>query len=261
MPILDGITAPLPHITLEELVEVAELLHRTDRKYVVTEAQLSELVVALEGDVRVLSVEGRRSARYDSVYFDTPQRESYLASAHRRRRRFKVRTRSYLDSQQTYLEVKVRDARRRTVKLRTPYAFDDRGILNAAAYEFLTQIFIEHGLAHDAVAALVPTLHTEFCRVTLFIPSAGCRMTLDTELRLDRPDGDAVAVADLIILETKSDAGDRRVDRLLWRMGVRPQSVSKFAIGSALLDPTLPDNKWSRTISRHFASALASGRP
>lgn len=258
MPTLDGITAQLPAITLDELVEVAELLHRTDRKYIVTEAQLSELVADLEGDVRVLVVEGRRSANYESVYFDTSQRESYKASAHRRRRRFKVRTRSYLDSQESYLEVKARDARRRTIKLRTPYTFTDRGILNTSATDFLSQTFADCGLSVAAVAALAPTLRTDFCRSTLFIPSADCRMTVDTELRLGHPDGDAITVPDLIILETKSDAGDRSVDRRLWRMGVRPQSVSKFAIGSALLDPALPDNKWNRTIARHFASAVAS---
>lgn len=256
MAALDRITAQLPSIPLEELLEVAALLHRTDRKYIVSEERLSELVLALDGDVRVLEVEGRRSANYESIYFDTPERESFRAAAHRRRRRFKVRTRSYLDSQQTYLEVKVRDARRRTIKERMVYTFADRAVLNPAALEFLSETFHTHGLPADAVTALTPVLHTEFQRSTLFVPSAGCRMTVDTELRVFTPGGEKLAITDLIIVETKSDAGERRVDRILWRMGVRPQSVSKFAIGSALLDPSLPDNKWSRTIARHFVPAL-----
>lgn len=77
-------------------------------------------------------------------------------------------------------------------------------------------------------------------------------MTVDTDLTVSQPGGASRTIPDLIILETKSDAQDRRVDRALWRLGIRPQSVSKFAIGSALLDPALPSNKWSRTMNRHF---------
>lgn len=253
MSAVDRIVEELPPISLEELLEVAALLNRTDRKYIVTVDQLLALLDTLAGDVRVLEVDGLREFGYESIYFDTPEHHSYRAAAHRRRRRFKVRTRSYLDSEQTFLEVKVRDARRRTVKLRLPYPFAERMQLNADARAFVTQAFEEHGIPVSTVAELVPTLHTEFRRCTVFIPSAGCRMTVDTDLQVSHPAGEPLLLPDLIVLETKSDAQDRRVDRVLWRMGVRPESVSKFAIGSALLDPDLPDNKWSRTIARHFA--------
>lgn len=255
MTSVDRVLADLPSISLEELLEVAALLNRTDRKYVVNAAQLVDLLKAMTGDVRVLEVDGLRVFGYESMYFDTAERHSYRAAAHRRRRRFKVRTRSYLDTAQSYLEVKVRDARRRTVKLRVAYPFAERMRLNADAHAFVTQTFLEHEIPADTVAALVPTLLTKFRRSTLFIPSAGCRVTVDTDLSVAHPDGQVLVVPDLIVLETKSDAQDRRVDRVLWRMGVRPQSVSKFAIGSALLDPELPDNKWSRTIARHFTPA------
>ena len=60
-------------------------------------------------DVRVLEIDGPRAAsRYRSVYFDTPDLDSYLAAARRRRRRFKIRIRSYLDSGRHFLEVKTR---------------------------------------------------------------------------------------------------------------------------------------------------------
>lgn len=254
---IDRIVAAQPTINLEELLEVAALLNRTDRKYIVTAAQLEALIAALAGDIRVLLVDGMRTFRYESMYFDTPDRDSYRAAAHRRRRRFKVRTRSYLDSEQTYLEVKVRDARRRTVKLRRPYPFADRALLNAEARDFVSEVFAEHAIPTELVGSLMPTLHTEFRRTTVLVPSAGCRMTVDTDLTVSHPDGASRTIADLIVLETKSDAQDRRVDRLLWRMGVRPKSVSKFAIGSALLDADLPNNKWSRTMSRHFNSVDA----
>ena len=53
-----------------------------------------------------MTADGRRWFRYRSHYFDTPTLSSYLAAAHRRPRRHKVRSRSYLDSGQHFLEVK-----------------------------------------------------------------------------------------------------------------------------------------------------------
>jgi len=255
----DQLIAYLPPISLAELLEAAALLKRTDRKYIVTEAQLADLLRVLAGDVRVLEIDGTRTFHYESTYFDTPGRDSFRAAAHRRRRRFKVRTRTYADTMQTYFEVKVRDARRRTVKLRLPYPFADRASLNAEAHAFVTRTLVEHGIPALAVDSLVPALRTAFHRSTMLVPSARCRVTVDTELRVSHPDGSELTIPDLIVLETKSDAQDRRVDRALWRMGVRPQSVSKFAIGSVLLDPDLPDNKWSRTIQRHFVSSSHGG--
>jgi hypothetical protein len=46
----------------------------------------------------VLEIDGARSFAYDSTYFDTPDLDAYLLAATRRRRRFKVRTRTYVDS-------------------------------------------------------------------------------------------------------------------------------------------------------------------
>ena len=103
---------------LAELDAAAGLLVRIDRKYLVPLATAQGLVDALAGAARVLQIEGRRSFSYASTYFDTPDLDSYLLAARKRRRRFKIRTRSYLDSGSCFLEVKTRGPRRATVKRR-----------------------------------------------------------------------------------------------------------------------------------------------
>lgn len=255
MSAISDALAALPSITLDELNAQAALLRRTDRKYILSEAQFLDLLAQLQGDIRVLEIDGDRNPRYESLYFDTPERESFRAAAHKRRRRFKVRTRSYVETGQTYLEVKLRDARRRTLKLRTPHVFTERDHLDDLGRGFVRDVFVEHGLDAGIVERLLPSLHTRFRRTTLFVPSADCRVTVDTSLVFEQAAGDIVVDEHLILLETKSDAQNPTVDRLLWRMGIRPSKLSKFAIGSALLDPTLPDNKWARTIARHFTPA------
>lgn len=257
MTSLDALVAGLPSISLSELMERAELLQRTDRKYIVSAEQLQELLRGLGDEVRVLEIQGNRVLRYESVYFDTPDRASYRCAAHRRRHRFKVRTRTYVDTSGSFLEVKVRDARRQTVKLRIPCAVKQRHSLGNADQAFLRETFVEHDLDVSLIAQLAPVLHTNFRRATLYVPGANCRVTIDTDLTFSEPESASIGVRELMVLETKSGTHDQRVDRLLWRMGVRPQRVSKFAIGSALLDPELPDNKWARTISRHFSGGGA----
>ena len=93
-------TDSLETISLEQLNEAAALQTRTDRKYILTEQQAEQVLPLLAQQALVLSIDGRRSSDYTSVYFDTPDLASFHLAAHPRRRRFKVRTRSYMDTQQ-----------------------------------------------------------------------------------------------------------------------------------------------------------------
>ena len=88
----------LPTIGLDDLMETAALQTRRDRKYLLP---VDEAWALLDGTAaRVLEIDGLRSFDYESIYFDTASRDSYLGSARRRPRRFKVRTRTYLDTQE-----------------------------------------------------------------------------------------------------------------------------------------------------------------
>ena len=118
-------------VTLPVLDAEAALLTRRDRKYIVPLDVAERLLGALEGRCRVLEIDGRRRFRYESVYFDTPGRTSYLAAARRRARRYKVRTRAYLDTGRCVLEVKTRDARGRTVKTQHEHSIDGADRLDA----------------------------------------------------------------------------------------------------------------------------------
>ncbi|WBB51714.1 VTC domain-containing protein [Verrucosispora sp. WMMA2044] len=88
------ITAPLAAmdpIGLAELIDRAALQTRVDRKYLVPLDRVPHLLDQLTPYARVLDIDGARSFRYESVYFDTPMLASYHCAAYRRRRRFKVR--------------------------------------------------------------------------------------------------------------------------------------------------------------------------
>ncbi|WP_306207817.1 VTC domain-containing protein, partial [Actinoplanes sp. RD1] len=182
---LDRTVPPFAPIGLAELLARAELLTRTDRKYLLPGADLPVLLRALPTGTRVLEIDGRRRFAYRSAYFDTPGLDSYLASARRRRRRFKLRVRGYLDTGQQFVELKTRGARNTTVKSRFPYAGSaDR--LDPATRDLASSLL--------AAAAMPPvtgefqlTLVTTYERMTLILPGTATRVTVDRELAWQLP--------------------------------------------------------------------------
>ena len=104
------------------------------------------LGVARSGGERV-DLDGERSLRYASQYFDTPRLDSYFGAVHGRRRRFKVRARSYLDSGGAFLEVKTRGARSATVKERVPVSLDATAdALDDDAVSYATELLTDAGI-------------------------------------------------------------------------------------------------------------------
>jgi hypothetical protein len=231
-------------VTLEAVVGAAPLLTRIDHKYVVPVTALRDVVQQL--DMPVLDINGQRVFGYESVYFDTPERTAYLASARRHRRRIKVRTRTYLDSGVCMFELKSKGYRDQTVKERIEYDINDRFTLNDAACFFLADR-AERLPARSLEAALTTTYRrTSFADLLL-----GARVTVDTDLVCNDASGRRVGMPGYAIIETKSANGSCATDRMLWRAGYRPDSISKFGLGVAALHPELPSNKWHRPLCRY----------
>ena len=240
--------APIDRPTL---VAAGGLLTRVDRKYLVPAAILPDLLDQVRDAALALEIERHRRFGYRTVYFDTPEADSYLAATRRRRRRHKVRTRIYLDTGDCYLEVKTKDGRGRTVKTRIPYPLQDADRLSAEAHSFLiAELAPLVADPADEVARLAPTISTHYQRATLFLPADRARVTIDTDLVASARTGSVLRVEDRAIVETKSGASASAMDRLLWRSGSRPLKVSKFASCLAALDPELPATKWRPALRR-----------
>ena len=151
----------LDPIPLGELMAAAGLQTRVDRKYVLRRADAMALLPRLDPRTRVLEIAGARTFRYRSVYFDTPELVSFRLTAHRRRHRFKVRTRTYLDSALCLLEVKTEGRRGGTVKDRLPYEESDHATAEPG------RAFLRAVLGERCTLDLAPTLVTRYRRSTL----------------------------------------------------------------------------------------------
>lgn len=232
-------------VGLDELNARAALQHRTDRKYLMSPSQLELLLGRLPARTGVLEIAGRRRFRYESVYFDTPDLYCYRATAHRRPARFKVRTRTYVDTGTCWTEVKLRSRHGQTLKHRHPHDEARPDELTPRALAFVQHFALPSSHAAD----LRPVLTTAYQRTTLVLDDS--RMTIDVGLVCSDRAGTCAALVEAVVLETKTHGPPSGVDRHLWAMHIRPLPISKFGMGLAVVRPHLPHNRWHRTLQRH----------
>ena len=76
------------------------------------------------------------------------------------------------------------------------------------------------------------------------------RVTIDTGVEAEAPDGRVIALPGMVIIESKSAGPPSLADRLLWAMGHRPTRLSKFCTSLAVLFPDLPSNPWTRALDQ-----------
>ena len=232
-------------ITLEEMDSV-KLMNRVDTKFVLTEGQLAEFLEMCAVDYKVLTIEGKKVAGYESLYYDTADRVMYLRHLYGRKTRQKVRTRTYLDSGLTFLEIKRKDNHRRTRKKRMEIQREEFGdfAVNEKAVEYVAK------KSWYRAEELQPALDVSFRRITLVNEEMTERMTIDRELKFNRDGacssstGRSVALEGIVIVEIKQDGLVKSVAReRMHRLGIQEFRVSKYCIGTVLTCPELPNNR------------------
>jgi VTC domain len=244
-------------IGLTELMELAELQTRVDRKYFVPADLFRRLIAMMSDELRVLEIDGRRTFGYESVYFDTPDLSTYKAHLQRRRNRFKARTRTYTDTGLCMFEVKLTGARGETVKERVPHPAEYRAELTEESLAHLRTALCQ-AYHQDLPAGMQPTLVTTYRRTTFVSRTGEARLTCDVGLECLDLQNEVRDTGTHVLVESKSATGSGPADRILRELGVRPASVSKYCVGVAALHPELPSNPWHQTLRRYFEPLQAA---
>lgn len=235
-------------ITLDEMDSI-KLMNRVDTKYVTSETMLLEILGrAFRAGYMVLETEGKRMNPYDSVYYDTDGLRMYRDHHNRRLVRQKVRTRVYLSSGSTFLEIKKKNNHGRTRKKRisiAPEAFTD----------FTGDPFGEYGSFLKSISGyspdqLKPRLETFFRRITLVNPARTERLTIDTSVSFtNRDTGQERNLGPAVIIELKQDGRmPSEMKAILLSLRVKPVRVSKYCIGTVLTNPSAPDHRFKERI-------------
>ena len=227
-------------ISLDSMREV-QLMDRLDSKFVADSSLLPQLLRKMISYFRVQDIDGVRIAAYSTQYLDTPEISMYEMHHNRKLNRQKVRIRSYLDSNLSFLEVKNKSNVGRTAKLRvpTPLTHIDR-------VEDLNEgiIFLSENADIDT-EKLLPSLANDFKRITFVNNELTERITIDTDLRFtNHLTGKEIALDGVMIIELKQEGNVGSYFRdILTKMRIKKTKISKYCIGTVL---TNPDCKYNR---------------
>jgi hypothetical protein len=249
LEVLAGSLADRRSVGLEEVLSSAGLTTRVEMKYVVPITTLPLLLEQLPEGLAALDVGGRRIFAYQSVYFDTDDFALYRHHVQGRRKRYKVRSRSYCDTGDALFEVKLKGRRGETVKERRIYDFQHRDEMTPDGRAFVESVVADaYGLE---VPVLHPALATRYRRVTLVDTDEPSRLTIDVGLSWSDPQNCHQA-DHLALIESKSARGAGPIDAALRSLGMRPERMSKYCLGIALLHPDTAANRWSRLLRQQL---------
>ena len=266
----------MPTLDLDRIAAV-RLMNRVDTKYLVDERRCMELLELAADQYYVQIIDDCRACRYATLYYDTPQWDMYHLHHNRRLTRQKIRTRTYVETGVTYLEVKNKSNKGRTHKRRMAL---DRSLFAAAATDTAAADFLRRE-ARYAPETLSPSLATRFVRVTLVNHAMTERLTIDFDLHFDnvraagggnkdmngcgdngmtgmdngfRPAAEAshghtASLGRLVVIELKQDAlAPSPMKQILAQLRVKPFKLSKYCIGEALTNPLVKHNRFKAKI-------------
>lgn len=169
----------------------------------------------------------------------------YLAHQNGHKTREKIRMRSYMDSSQTFLEIKDKNNKGRTRKVRMPLPSINAWLLTKA------KLFLcEHASYQlDDLRLQVENL---FDRITLVNREKTERLTIDTGLSFrNLSSGKEQSLPGLVIIELKQDGNiPSHAKACLSQLHIHPVSISKYCLGTLLTNPDAKRNRFKKKLTQ-----------
>lgn len=233
-------------------LDAVNFLNRKDEKFMLPIGRLNELLTALIPYYYVLDINALRIFHYHSRYFDTDDYKLYRLHHMGKLNRYKIRQRSYTDSNMHFLEVKFKNNKDRTIKSRLKLAASDLALAPTAAE------FIADNSPHK-LTNLSEKATTGFNRITLVNKQLTDRCTIDLNLTLGAGDT-TVVLNNIVIVEVKQErfAGKSNMSKVLKSMRVYEASFSKYCMA---ISSCLPDIKHNRFKPIHLLVNKLSHQP
>lgn len=238
-------------------LDKANLMDRVDVKFLLPIAFMPSLLTQLKAHYSVLEIDGNRISRYYNQYFDTENMRFYRDHHNGKLNRFKVRQRTYLDTETQFLEVKFKNNQKRTIKSRIDCT--DKEDREENCNDF---IFQEMGTAFEDLSI---SQHSGYQRIALANEASAERLTLDFNLwyQLEKSDH-KVRLPGFFIAELKQRKRSKMSPffQLMSKNQIFPASFSKYCIGCALLyKNTIKTNQFKAVLSQVEKFSLSTHHP
>jgi len=237
---LPQIIADFLPISLDEMDDV-KLMSRTDTKFAFRANKMPFLLQKLLPFYRVLAIDGELIHDYKSLYYDTDNRKFYLDHHNGRVNRNKIRFREYVGSKLTFLEIKRKNNKGKTIKKRMR--------VNAISNELSEkqQNYIEKIIGRPMEVNAKQWIN--FSRITFVHKTQKERLTIDVNLTFENSNekGD---MKHIVIAEVKQERMSRSSDfmRIAKEMHILPIRISKYCLTTLALNPELKKNRFKNKV-------------
>ena len=219
-----------------------KLMDRTDTKFTFNVSELPAILLEAQTHYKILDVESNRISRYKTLYFDTENFDLYNKHHSGKLNRYKIRHRTYVESNIGFLEVKFKNNKGRTLKTRIKEA-NVPDLNTGKAFDFLTRSLPFNPLE------LLPKIWINYSRITLVNKVSAERLTLDINLEFEK-DGNKQLLDSLVIAEVKQDSKTPSpFVSMMRKKHIRQSSISKYCFGVACSFPEVKKNNFKQKLS------------
>ena len=227
----------LQTVTLDEL-DTVRLLDRKDTKFVFNQIHLPLILKKVKPFYKILEINNDRVFTYDTTYFDTDDLLFYNQHHNGEKKRFKIRSRTYSSTNQSFFEIKIKNNKNRTVKKRI-LVNEMNGALGEDEKDLVSETI---GLPSDQYTQ---KLNIEFLRITLTDNNFNERLTIDTDLSV--LNGTTSKIFDqLVISEIKQKKYNPKSAfiQILRDLNIQEMRFSKYCMGVLHLNDNVKYNRF-----------------
>jgi len=214
------------------------LMERTDRKFLVSAKDIKEILEDICQDYYILEINNERMLQYSTYYYDTCDDKLYINHHNGKLNRFKVRKRTYVETNTSFLEIKIKSNKGKTVKKRIPSSSNEKSFNDQEIS------FIKQNVPLDP-NSLEPKSFNGFKRITLTDKSLTERCTIDFGFHFKSGDK-AIQHDGFAIIELKQDKNSKssKLYDCLFKRRIKPTGFSKYCIGRSLIEDGLRKNSF-----------------
>lgn len=227
-----------------DAIGCVRVMNRIEIKYVFSAGKLTDLIDLLDGKYKVLEIGNMRTLPYHTTYMDTPDFLFYNQHVRGELERHKIRYRKYEFTGDSFLEIKKKTNKRRTIKRRIVNNFKS-GSFDDQAESFMS----EHLPVKSTL--LRPVLINRFTRATLIGLESKERITIDYNISFSDPTREVqTEMSYLAIVELKKEGYTEcsHFNNLIKQLNIHPTGFSKYCTGNAILNDKLRKNMIKPTL-------------
>jgi len=222
-------------------MDSVKLMNRTDTKFLFTIKQFEIVMNEVMDQYRVLEVNGKRLNQYKTLYYDTKNLNLYAHHHMGKLNRYKIRHRTYVESETGFLEVKFKNNKGRTIKKRIKEQFPP------LTWEGDSKLFLNKTQPYEP-NTLIPAIWVNYNRYTLVHKTELERLTIDLNLEFINNDF-SKKMEGLVIAEVKQEKKKSTAFlKMMKKYHIREGSISKYCMGIALTYEGVKKNNFKRKL-------------